>query len=140
MITIKREENEAIIKQFIADEKITVPVENVILMTACENETILAQGALVLKNNRIVLDHLVLSDEFKNSLELALGLLKSLLNLADLRNMKEIYGYNPAMRDYYKMLRFTETTENDTTIYYLSLEGYFYSEHEKKVDFNKPDA
>lgn len=129
MLTIKRETNEAMIKQFITAEGITVPAENIILMTASENETCLAQGALVLKNNRIFLDHLILFCEHTNNTELALGLLKALLNLADLRNIKEIHGSNPAMSHYYKMLRFTEVSENDTAIYFLSLEGYFHCEH-----------
>ncbi len=129
MLTIKRETNEAVIKQFVAAEGITVPAENIILMTASEKETCLAQGALVLKNNRIFLDHLRLSSEHTSNTELALGLLKALLNLADVRNIKEIYGSNPAMSHYYKMLRFTEVSENDATIYSLSLEGYFHCEH-----------
>jgi len=129
MITIKRETNEAVIKQFIAAEGITVPTENIILMTASENETCLAQGALVLKNYRVFLDHLILSREHTNNTELALGLLKALLNFADLRNIKEIHGSNPAMSHYYKMLRFTEASECNTKIYSLSLDGYFHCEH-----------
>ena len=129
MLTIKRETNEATIKKFIVEEGITVPAENVILMNASENETRLAQGALVLKNNRIFLDHLRISCEHASNTELALGLLKALLNLADLRNIKEIHGSNPAMSHYYKMLRFAEVSDCDTKMYSLSLEGYFHCEH-----------
>ena len=70
--------------------------------------------------------------EYVEDLNLVLGLMKSLLNLADLRGMKTVYGSNPAMFDLYKMLRFKKSAGEAKKMYELSLEGYFTCENEEQ--------
>ena len=66
------------------------------------------------------------AEEFKDNLGFILGIMKSLLNLADLRGIRTVYGSNPALYDLYKMLRFQkETMEDGKKRYALDLEGYF---------------
>lgn len=97
-------------------------------MTAREKDEILALGALSMKNYKVYLDDIVVKKDLCEDINLALGLLKSLLNLADLRGIKAVYGSNCDMDKLYRMLRFAEI-EEDKKEYMLSLEGYFTCEH-----------
>ena len=106
MITIKTEEDKTDIHKFLS--------------------------SLSMKDYRVFLDHIVVSGEYVEDLNLVLGLMKSLLNLADLRGMKTVYGSNPAMFDLYKMLRFKKSAGETKKMYELSLEGYFTCENEEQ--------
>lgn len=132
MITIKTEEDKTDIHKFLYSQGANIDLTGTIVMTARENETILALGALSMKDYRVFLDHIVVSGEYVEDLNLVLGLMKSLLNLADLRGMKTVYGSNPAMFDLYKMLRFKKSAGEAKKMYELSLEGYFTCENEEQ--------
>lgn len=126
MITIKTEENQKEINDFLSAQGVSEDLNGAIVMAARDGDDILALGALSMKNYRAYLNHIILPDDLVEDLNLAIGLLKSLLNLADLRGMKTIYGDNPCMEKYYKMLRFQKDEQD---VYVLSLEGYFTCEH-----------
>ncbi|WP_249313831.1 MULTISPECIES: hypothetical protein [Congzhengia] len=132
MITIKTEEDKTDIHKFLSSQGANIDLTGTIVMTARENGTILALGALSMKDYRVFLDHIVVSGEYVEDLNLVLGLMKSLLNLADLRGMKTVYGSNPAMFDLYKMLRFKKSAGEAKKMYELSLEGYFTCENEEQ--------
>ncbi len=124
MITILKEENNSEIKEFFKRNGIDDLPPDAIIFAARENEKILASGALVLKNYKVFLDAAVVDKDLGEDKVLLNGLAKSLLNFADLRGIKTVYGDNPKLFDLYKMLRF-----NKNEIYELSLEGYFTCEH-----------
>ena len=132
MITIKTEEDKTDIHKFLSSQGANIDLTGTIVMTARENGTILALGALSMKDYRVFLDHIVVSGDYVEDLNLVLGLMKSLLNLADLRGMKTVYGSNPAMFDLYKMLRFKKSAGEAKKMYELSLEGYFTCENEEQ--------
>ena len=132
MITIKTEEDKTDIHKFLSSQGANIDLTGTIVMTARENGTSLALGALSMKDYRVFLDHIVVSGEYVEDLNLVLGLMKSLLNLADLRGMKTVYGSNPAMFDLYKMLRFKKSAGETKKMYELSLEGYFTCENEEQ--------
>ena len=132
MITIKTEEDKTDIHKFLSSQGANIDLTGTIVMTARENGTILALGALSMKDYRVFLDHIVVSGEYVEDLNLVLGLMKSLLNLADLRGMKTVYGSNPAMFDLYKMLRFKKSAGEAKKMYEISLEGYCTCENEEQ--------
>ena len=126
MIEIKFEENKLQAQAFLTAQGIGTNISNDIVMSAREKGEILAVGSLSLKEYKVFLDTVVPSEELKDNLGFILGLMKSLLNLADLRGMKTVYGSNPALFDLYKMLRFQkEVTDDGKKRYALNLEGYF---------------
>ena len=125
MITIKTEENKTDVNKFLAEQGAAEISDNAIVMAARDNGKILAAGALSLREYKVFLDNVTVSNRCTDDLNLVLGLMKSLLNLADLRGIKTVYGSNPAMFDLYKMLRFKKSAENGKKVYELSLEGYF---------------
>lgn len=124
MITILKEENNAEIKEFFKRNEMKNLPEDAIIFAARENEKIIAAGALVLKNYKVFLEEAVVDKDLGEDKVLLNGLAKSLLNFADLRGIKTVYGDNPELSELYKMLRF-----NKNEIYELSLEGYFTCEH-----------
>lgn len=128
MITILKEENKDKIKTFLSSQGISYNMNNSIVMTAKNGEQILGLGALSIKDYQIYLDHILMSDEYTNDFTLATGLAKSLLNLADLRGIKIVYGQNPELTKLYEALRFKLDEENPER-YILSLEGYFTCEN-----------
>ena len=126
MIEIKIDENKLQAQAFLTAQGVSTNISNDIVMSAKEKGVIIAIGTLSLKNYKVFLDTIVPSKELKDNLGFILGLMKSLLNLADLRGMRTVYGSNPALFDLYKMLRFKkEVTDDGKKIYALDLEGYF---------------
>ncbi|MBQ4087402.1 MAG: hypothetical protein IJC78_04060 [Clostridia bacterium] len=126
MIEIKLDENKLQAQAFLTAQGVSTNISNDIVMSAKEKGVIIAIGTLSLKNYKVFLDTIVPSKELKDNLGFILGLMKSLLNLADLRGMRTVYGSNPALFDLYKMLRFKkEVTDDGKKIYVLELEGYF---------------
>lgn len=130
MLTIKTEEDKTEINKFLSCLGVSVPLDNAIVMAARDNDKILAIGTLSMKEYRVFLDHIAVLQEYSEDYSLVSGLMKSLLNLADLRGIKTVYGSNPSMFHLYKMLRFKELPSDGNKIYELSLEGYFTCEHE----------
>ncbi len=127
MITIKTDDNILEINEFFKKNDKSFDLENSIVMSAKDKNEILAAGALSMKGYHVYLDCVAPLGNSPEELSLVLGLMKSLLNLADLRGIKTVYGSNTEMRRLYKLLRFKET-ENDE--YELSLDGYFSTECE----------
>ena len=126
MIEIKTEENKLQAQAFLTARGDSTIIMNDIVMSAREKGEILAVGTLSLKQYKVFLDTVIPAEELKDNLGFILGMMKSLLNLADLRGIKTVYGSNPALFDLYKMLRFQkETTEDGQKRYALNLEGYF---------------
>ncbi len=127
MIEIKAVENKSEAQAFLRARGNDTDISDAIVMVAKEKNVILAIGALFLKNYKVFLDLCVPAVNEENNTALILGLMKSLLNLADLRGIKTVFGGNPDMEHLYRLLRFCK---NDDAIYELSLEGYFTCEHE----------
>ncbi len=126
MIEIKLDENVLQAQAFLTAQGISTNIAGDIIMSAREKGEILAVGTLSLKGYKVYLDVVVPSEELKDNVGFLLGLMKSLLNLADLRGMKTVYGSNPALFELYRLLRFRKgTDENEKIRYALDLEGYF---------------
>ena len=118
MLTIKKEDLndklENFLKEIDCDENLT----DKIVMTAKDGDEYLGVGTLELRIDKVYLNFVVTK---KDELTLKLGIMKSLLNLADLRGIKMVYGDNEDLKSLYKMLRFKDTDGK----YVLELEGYF---------------
>lgn len=118
MLTIKKEDLndklENFLKEIDCDENLT----DKIVMTAKDGDEYLGVGTLELRIDKVYLNFVVTRED---DLTLKLGIMKSLLNLADLRGIKMIYGDNEDLKSLYKMLRFKDADGK----YVLELEGYF---------------
>ncbi len=122
MLTIKEAENKTIAERFLLQKGIEVSFAEEIVMTCMDEEECLAVAALSLQNEGKVYFNLLETAE--DDLFLRQGMAKSILNLADLRGIRKIYGSNETLAGLYQMLRFREADGE----YVLSLEGYFTSE------------
>ena len=118
MLTILKEEPNAELNNFLKKLGADEISSDKIIMTAKDGEKYLGVGALELKNYKAYLNILITETD---DLILRLSIIKSLLNLADLRGIKAIYGDNPELSGYYKMARFKETDGE----YAVDLDGYF---------------
>ncbi len=118
MLTIKKEEQNDKLQSFLNSLGCHNNLDGKIIMSAKDGGNYLGAGTLELKKDKVYLNFLVTRDD---DLSLKLGILKSLLNLADLRGIKTIYGNEYNLNSLYKMARFKE--ENGE--YILDLEGYF---------------
>ena len=118
MLTIKKEELndklECFLKEISCDENLT----DKIVMTAKDGDEYLGVGALELRIDKVYLNFVATKED---ELTLKLGIMKSLLNLADLRGIKTVYGDNESLQSLYRMLRFKESDGR----YILELKGYF---------------
>ncbi len=121
MVTIKQIADITKIKSAPTSLQIEHNFEHEQVMGAFDGETLLAIGSLSLINYKVYLNYIESGGDFA----LIHGLAKALLNMADLRGIKTVYGNNPALFELYRLLRFKE--ENGE--FSLSLEGYFTSEH-----------
>ncbi len=118
LLTIKKEEINDKLKNFLKEVNCDEDLTGKIIMCAKDKETYLGFGTLELRAHKVYLNTVVTKED---DLVLKLGIIKSLLNLADLRKIKTVYGDNKCMESLYKMTRFKE--ENDE--FFLDLEGYF---------------
>ena len=126
MITIKAVEEKEPATQFLIQNGMHADISDHIVMCAMDKDKCLAVGSLSMMDYKVHLNLAVAANEWKNNAGFMLGLMKSLLNLADLRGIKTVYGTNPALFDYYRLLRFQEeAAENGKKRYRLDLEGYF---------------
>lgn len=129
MLEIKREENKQEAIAFLESLNVHCDIENDNVMCARENGEILAVGALSLKDYKVFLDLAVCKGDANENLPLMLGLMKSLLNFADLRGIKTVFGSNETLIPLYRMLRFQKEEGAESEIYSLSLDGYFTCDH-----------
>lgn len=118
MLTIKKEEINDKLESFLKTNNCNENLEQKIIMSAKDGEEYLGVGTLELRIDKVYLNFVATKED---DLTLKLGIMKSLLNLADLRGIKTVYGDNEELKSLYKMLRFNE---NDNE-YILELEGYF---------------
>ena len=122
MLTIKEAENKTIAEQFLLQKGIEVSLAEDIVMTCMDSDACLGVATLSLKQEGKVYLNLVKTIE--DDLSFAHGMAKSILNLADLRGIKQVYGANPELSRLYQLLHFREQDGE----YVLSLEGYFTQE------------
>ena len=118
MLTIKKEEAndklENFMKEMACDENLT---DKIVMSAKVDNEY-LGVGTLELRIDKVYLNFVLTKED---DLTLKLGIMKSLLNLADLRGIKTVYGDKEDLTSLYKMLKFKEIDGQ----YILELEGYF---------------
>ncbi len=124
MLTIKETNDKLKAREFLKSCGNQYELGDDIVMTCQENDKILGVTSLSLKDGQVYLNLLEILSE-ANDISLKLGMLKSVMNLADLRGIKHIYGTNKDLEELYKLLRFKEEDGR----YVLNLEGYFTTEH-----------
>ena len=93
-----KEEQDKLI-EFLASIGNKGDLNNKIVMTAKDGEAYLGAGTLELNGSKVYLNFIGTKDE---DLVLKLSILKSLLNLADLRGIKNVYGNNFDLENLYK--------------------------------------
>ena len=126
MITIKAVEEKELATQFLIQNGIHADISDHIVMCAMDKDAFLAVGSLSMIEYKVHLNLAVAANQWKDNAGFMLGLMKSLLNLADLRGIQTVYGTNPDLFDFYRLLRFQEeTTDGGKKRYRLDLEGYF---------------
>ena len=118
MITIKKEELNDKLAVFLKEISCDEDLAQKIIMCAKDGEEYLGVGTLELRIDKVYLNFVATKED---ELTLKLGIMKSLLNLADLRGIRSVYGENEDLVSIYKMLRFKESDGK----YILELEGYF---------------
>lgn len=118
MLTIKEAEDKTAAQQFLDSCEISDLLAENIVMQCEENGAILGVASLCRKENKIYLNQVTTKQE---DVALRLGLAKALMNLADLRGIKMLYGNNEALEKLYTALRF-QKVEGE---YCVSLEKYF---------------
>lgn len=124
MLTLKESKDKKTAQAFLDARGVDYTLNDEIVMACEERGQILGVSALSLRNGKVYLDLLVMA-EGQEDMSLQLGLAKSMMNLADLRGITEIYGANKSLEQLYQLLRFQQEEEE----YCLSLEGYFTAEH-----------
>lgn len=118
MLTILKEEINDNLIDFLNKLNVKQDLQDKIIMAVKEGEHYLGVGALELRVDKVYLNFLATEED---NLIIKLSIIKSLLNLADLRGIKTVYGDNPELYSYYKMARFKETNGE----YSVDLSGYF---------------
>ncbi len=118
MLTIKIMENIDEVNAYLKQQNISHTPGAEQFMGLYEGEVLSAIGSIMLCGAKVYMNFIYTESE---SFELSFGLAKSLLNMADLRGIKTIYGNNPELEKLYTALRF----KNENDEYILPLEGYF---------------
>lgn len=124
MLTIKQEQNQDVVADFLQKQGSDVDLSDDIVMTSRDGETMIGLGSLSLNAGKVYLNHIIFAPEFEDEL-MVQGLAKALLNLADLRGIRVVYGAEPALEKLYAALGFQNKNEE----YVLQLEGYFTKKH-----------
>lgn len=124
MLTIKETNDKLKAQEFLKNCGNDYKLGDDIVMVCQENDKILGVTSLSLKDGQVYLDLLEILSE-ANDISLKLGMLKAIMNLADLRGIKQIYGTNKELEELYKLLRF----KKEEGRYFLNLEGYFTTDH-----------
>ena len=120
MLTIKKIEDLQNIKAYTEAHASAHDFTNEQVMALTEGDAITGLGSLSLIGYKVYLNFIHAEEPM-----LCHGLAKALLNMADLRGIKTVYGNNPELTILYNRLRFQQ--ENDE--YTVSLENYFRAEH-----------
>lgn len=124
MLTIKEAADKRAVRSFLDSLGVSDSVSEDIVMCCEENGRILGVSSLSLSEGKVYLNLLVMEKD-ADEMSLKLGLAKALLNLADLRGIKKIYGSSKALENIYTALRF----QKEEGEYSVSLEGYFTAGH-----------
>ena len=124
MLTIKQEQNQDVVADFLQKLGSDADLSDDIVMTSRDGETMIGLGSLSLNAGKVYLNHIIFVPEFEDEL-MVQGLAKALLNLADLRGIRVVYGTEPALEKLYAALGF----QNENEEYVLQLEGYFTKKH-----------
>ena len=124
MLTIKEAADKRAVRSFLDSLGVSDSVSEDIVMCCEENGRILGVSSLALSEGKVYLNLLVMAEN-ADEMSLKLGLAKALMNLADLRGIKKIYGSSKALENIYTALRFQKEEEE----YSVSLEGYFTAGH-----------
>ncbi|MBE7022352.1 MAG: hypothetical protein E7414_03965 [Ruminococcaceae bacterium] len=122
MLTIKKIEDIREAEAYLKAHGISHNIANEQAMGVYTQSGLIGLGSLCLCGYKVYLNFIHLAEE---DAALSHGLAKSLLNMADLRGIKTVYGSNPALDKLYACLRFQKENEE----YALSLENYFQAEH-----------
>lgn len=124
MLEIKESKDKKRAQEFVKVQGSGYDLSNDIVMVCTDGDEILGVSALTLRGCRVYLD-LILTIKDISDLAFKAGLARAIMNLADLRGIKEIYGTTPELFELYKMLRFKKEEDE----YRLNLEGYFTAGH-----------
>ena len=124
MLTIKEAADKRAVRSFLDSLGVSDSVSEDIVMCCEENGRILGVSSLSLSEGKVYLNLLVMEKD-ADEMSLKLGLAKALLNFADLRGIKKIYGSSKALENIYTALRF----QKEEGEYSVSLEGYFTAGH-----------
>lgn len=120
MITIKHTTDIKRAEQFLKSIGENQEIANDIVMQSCNKEEIFGVGTLSLENSKICLNKLYFTPDY-NNMQNKLSLAKALLNFADFREMKTIYGTNVELTEIYSALRFQKIKDE----FVVNLNGYF---------------
>ncbi|MBE7048519.1 MAG: hypothetical protein E7393_04020 [Ruminococcaceae bacterium] len=117
MLTIQKIDDTQVITAYINKNKLPDMAGHHQYMALYDGDALCGLGALSLVGTKVYMNlvHTSSGNAFNHSLA------KALLNMADLRGIKTIYGSNLALSELYTALRFTKEKEE----YVLRLEGYF---------------
>ncbi len=121
MLTIKAIHAPEEVQAYLNKEKLSHESGHAQFMGLYTADGLAGLGSISLQGTKVYLNFVHVSGE---AVELQHGLAKALLNMADLRGIKTVYGSNPQLEKLYHMLRFHK--ENNE--FALSLEGYFTAE------------
>ena len=125
MLTMKATEDKRRAEDFLASCGMRQSLAESIVMLCEEGDSTLGAAALCLRGGKVYLDLLVLRSD-ADEINLRLGLARAILNLADLRGIRKVYGANRDLEGLYTLLRFQKEEKE----FCLSLEGYFSVGHE----------
>ncbi len=128
MLTIKIEEN----PKPIADEMAIELEENSILMSMKDGDTVMGAGVMTIMHDYAKIDGIYVKEEY-DDFSLRFGIGKSLLNVIDLRGIKDVVAPFSMGERLLTALRFKKTSVLGDKIpqnlekyeNYLNLDGYF---------------
>lgn len=128
MLTVKIEENYAPLLSEMGVEK----TDGICVMAMRDKELLMGIGIMRMLDDFASLESIILKEEFK-CFELEFGMGKSMLNVIDLRGIKNVVT-NIDNERLTTALRFKSAKEKETDVeflgdwsYYLNLDGYFAS-------------
>ncbi|MBR6729702.1 MAG: hypothetical protein IKL80_06035 [Clostridia bacterium] len=122
MLTIKKIEDMKEAEAYLSARNIDRDLTNELAMGVFTEKGLTGLGSLSLIGYKPHLNFVHITED---DAMLCHGLGKALLNMADLRGIKTVYGSNPDLEDLYKRLRF----QKEEGLFVLSLENYFTAEH-----------
>lgn len=124
MLEIRESKDKKRAQEFVKEQGFNYDISDDIVMVCTDGNEILGVSALSLRGTKVCLD-LILTTADANDMAFKISLARAIMNLADLRGIKEIYGACPELFKLYEMLKFKKEEDE----YRLSLDGYFTAEH-----------